>query len=169
MARSVAIYDGIVKDAIHEFKFNGKKKLSEKLGQLLTDYLTGREIPTEEIDLIVPIPLSKKREKGRGYNQSMLLAEVVSKEFGLKLDVASLKKAKDVKPQFELSRNERFVNIKGAFIASGLPDLNILLIDDIYTTGATVCEASLAVKNAGAKYVYVITLARAVEDQTICD
>ncbi|MFH1709655.1 MAG: ComF family protein [bacterium] len=164
VARSVALYEGTLKEAIHKFKFNGKKALSILLGRLLVSYLKHGDIPMREIDLIIPLPLSKKRENQRGYNQSRLLAEEIASHYSIDLDVSSLKKIKDVAPQFELSRKERFGNIKGAFSSSPLTGKNVLLIDDIYTTGATICEASRSLKGSGVKNVYVLTLARAVED-----
>jgi ComF family protein len=163
IARSVALYDGILKDAIHKFKFGGKRTLSPLLGRLLVSYLIHGDIPMQEVDLIIPLPLSKEREKQRGYNQSRSLAEEISRHYSIDIDASSLRKVKDIAPQFELARNERLLNVKGAFSSSPLPGKNVLLIDDIYTTGATVREASTALKAAGAGSVYVLTLARAVE------
>jgi ComF family protein len=163
MARSAAVYNGVLKEAIHEFKFNGIKGLSKALGFILADYLNKSAIPVKEIDLIVPVPLSSQHEKTRGYNQSRLLAEEVSRALGIRMDASSLKKVKNVKPQFELKREERLLNVRGAFSASRLPDVTVLLVDDIYTTGATVSEAASSLKSSGAKKVYVLTLARTIE------
>ena len=163
MARSVALYDGVLKEAIHKFKFNGKKALASSLGRFLVSYLQYGDIPLKDMDMVIPIPLSGKREKQRGYNQSKLLAAEISRHYPICLDDISLKK-RDVTPQFELSRKDRLQNVKGAFHSSPLSGKTVLLVDDIYTTGATVREASKALKAAGAKYVYVLTLARAVED-----
>jgi competence protein ComFC len=164
LARSVALYDGMLKEAIHKFKFDGKRKLAPYLGKFLVAYLQYGDIPIKEIDLVIPVPLSGKRGRQRGYNQSKLLAEEISGQYALTLDSGSLKKIKDVTPQFELSRKERLQNIRGAFRSSPIAGKNILLVDDIYTTGATAREAVSALKTAGAKNVYVLTLARAVED-----
>jgi ComF family protein len=164
IARSVVLYDGAMKEAIHKFKFEGKKALSSFLGRFLVDYLKRGHIPINKIDAVIPLPLSKKREKQRGYNQSGLLAREISGHYSINVDSTSLKKVKDITPQFELSRQHRMSNVKGAFSSSPLPGKNVLLIDDIYTTGATVREASRALKSAGARNVYVLTLARAVED-----
>ena len=164
LSRSVALYDGVMKEAIHKFKFDGKKALAPFLGRLLVAYLRKGDIPVNEMDVIIPVPLSASREKQRGYNQSKLLAEEICRHYPIPLDDSSLKKIKDVAPQFELSRKERLRNVRGAFRSSPLPGKSVLLIDDIYTTGATVREASSALKAAGAKNVYALTLARAVED-----
>ena len=164
MARSVALYDGMLKEAIHKFKFDGKRKIAPYLSRLLVAYLQYGDIPIKELDVVIPVPLAKKREKQRGYNQSKLLAEGIARHYSIPLDDASLKKIKDITPQFELSRKERLQNIRGAFRSSPIAGKNILLIDDIYTTGATAREAATALKAAGANNVYVLTLARAVED-----
>ncbi len=161
MARSAALYDGVIKQAMHKFKFGGKTALSPFFGDILFSYLSKGEMPLEEIDLVIPLPLSSKREKQRGYNQSMLLAEEISGRCSINIDITSLKKIRDVAPQFELSRKERLLNVKGAFRSAPLAGSTILLVDDIYTTGATAKEASQALKDAGAKDVYVLTLARA--------
>jgi competence protein ComFC len=165
MARSVVLYGGVIKEAIHKFKFEGKKALASSLGRFLVSYLANGEIPAGEIDLIIPLPLSGKRENQRGHNQSKLLAEEISGFCSINLDSTSLKKIKDTTPQFELSRKERLLNVKGAFRCAPLTGSNVLLIDDIYTTGATVSEASKALKASGAKKVYVLTLARTVDPE----
>lgn len=163
MARSVALYEGVLKAVIHKFKFNGKKRLAGVLGKLMMTYLEKSGLPLNDIDAIIPVPLSVQRVRERGYNQSLLLAEVISKAANITLDVKSLKKTRDVTPQFELKRSERFLNIKGAFKADIIYGRKVLLVDDIYTTGATATEAARALKNAGAIEVYVLTPARAVD------
>lgn len=163
MARSVAIYEGVVKDAIHQFKFNNKRRLAGQLGQMLVDHLHEHGITEKKIDRIMPIPLSGQRQRSRGYNQVALLANVVSLSCGAKVDAHSLMKIKDTNPQFELSRDQRLENVIGAFDSLPVPNAAILLLDDIYTTGATAKEATLALIRAGAKSVHVLTLARAVE------
>lgn len=160
MARSVVLYEGVVKEAIHKFKFEGKKKLASPLGRFLVSYLENGDMPLEKIDRIMPLPLSRKREDQRGHNQSKLLAEEVSRFCHIDLDSTSLRKIKDTTPQFELARKERLSHVKGAFSCAPLNGSNVLLIDDIYTTGATVREASMSLKAAGAGSVYVLTLAR---------
>lgn len=127
------------------------------------NYVSSGKLSVQNIDSVIPVPLSIKRIHERGYNQSELLARVVADHFSLKMEVNLLKKIKEIKPQFKLEREERLSNIKGAFSCSPLEGKNVLLIDDIYTTGATVLEASSALKAAGAKHIYILTLARAVE------
>jgi len=162
LARSVAVYDGVLKDAIHQFKFNGRQKLSEVFGLMMLDVLIKSGIPLKYIEIIVPVPLSRQRIRSRGYNQSGLLADVIGRMIGVHVDHDRLKKTRDVRPQSELCRRERLDNVKGAFSSADFSESNILLVDDIYTTGATVMDAARALKMAGVANVIVLTLARAV-------
>lgn len=151
LARSVALYDGALKEAIHKFKFENKRSLSGELGKLLAHHLKSGEIPADEIDAIVPVPLSRRHETIRGYNQSLLLAEFVAAELNRPIDNSSLKKIKNVRPQFSLARDERLLNVVGAFSSSAVESPNILLIDDIYTTGATAREAARTLRSQARK------------------
>lgn len=164
IARSITVYEGVMKEAIHEFKFNNKRTLSVPLGKIMIDYLkNNKEIGVSDVDIIIPVPLSRKKQRAREYDQAELLAEELSKYNGIELDIGSLKRTRETIPQFKLSRKERLVNLKEAFSAlSTVEGKNILLVDDIYTTGSTAKEASIALKKAGAGKVYVLTLARAV-------
>ena len=164
LARSAALYDCVLKDIIHKFKFEGKKKLATPLGEIMCRYLKAGDLPSKKIDTVIAIPLSRQHERAREYNQSLLLAEFVAAELGKPLDISSLKKIRNVRPQFSLTREERLTNVINAFSSSEIRSLNVLLIDDIYTTGATVREASMVLRSAGAKKVFVLTLARTVED-----
>lgn len=92
-----------------------------------------------------------------------LISAAFAKAFGLRHDPSLLRKIKDTPPQFNLDRAKRLINEKGAYAAGRVNGMSILLIDDIYTTGSTVNEASSALKVKGAKSVSVLTLARAVE------
>ena len=133
--------------------------------RFLLAYLERGDIPVGKIDVIVPLPLSGKRQMKRGFNQSELLAEEIARRFLIDVDNSSLRKVKDITPQFELSREKRLSNVKGAFSSLPMTGKKVLLIDDIYTTGATVREASGALKSAGAGDVYVLTLARAASPE----
>ncbi len=163
---SVAVYEDALKIAIHRFKFKKRKKLAEPLGLLLIKYLTHTPVlRIEEIDVIIPVPLHPKRKTERGYNQVKLLAEVVQKYFGTPV-VSALERTRDTTAQFDLHRNERFKNINQAFKVNdhkSIYEKRILLMDDIYTTGATIAECTKTLKIAGAKRVEILTLSRAVE------
>ncbi|GHT57248.1 hypothetical protein AGMMS50233_10420 [Endomicrobiia bacterium] len=114
-------------------------------------------------DFVVPVPLNILRRIKRGYNQAELLAEEISLKTNIPLLKNVLFRKKITKPQFRLSKVERSKNIKGSFFVKNyviIKNKTILLIDDIATTSITVSSCSLALKTAGAKKVYVLTLAR---------
>ncbi len=163
---SVSVYEGILRTAIHRFKFKKRRTLAEPLGILLVKYL-GRTptLEIKEIDVIIPVPLHIKRERQRGFNQAELLARVISR-YHERPVVSALERTKNTKAQFDLPREERFKNIIGAFKVSHIKSVynkRVLLLDDIYTTGATIAECSKALRIAGARRVEVITLSRAVD------
>jgi ComF family protein len=163
---AVAIYDGVIRSAIHRFKFQKKKKLAQALGIVMVRYLSRvSSLNVKEIDFIVPVPLHKRRAKQRGFNQADLLAGMVSKYYEVP-SANALERVRDTHPQFDLPREKRLTNVKGVFKVSepkAVYNKNILLLDDIYTTGSTIFECTKALKVAGAKRVEVLTLARAVE------
>ncbi len=150
------IYEGVLAEAIHQFKFYGLKRLARPLGNLLLNL----EIP--QTDGITPVPLTKKGLRERGFNQSLLLARVISKEIKVPLLMDILYKKKDTPPQIGLSSKERLSNLKNAFeVKENIEGHRLLLVDDVITTGATVTECSRELLKAGAKEVIVIALARA--------
>jgi ComF family protein len=162
---SAAVYEGVVRTALHRFKFSKRKKLAEPLGILLVNYLgQTTTLKMKELDSIVPVPLHRKRLRERGFNQMDLLAGVISRYYEVPV-VASLERTRHTKPQFDLPKEARLENIKGAFRVSRPKDVynkRILLLDDVYTTGATVAECAKALSTAGARRIEVLTLSRAV-------
>lgn len=160
IARSIGIYEGVLLEAVQRLKYNGKTSLARPLAKLMT-----KEFSMTNYNLIVPVPLHKTRLKERGFNQSLLLARELSKLYNLPIDYLNLRKIRATDPQVNLKGKERIANIKGAFAVkngAGFKNKKILLIDDVYTTGATVIECSKVLKKAGAKTVDVLTLARVV-------
>ena len=155
-----------MRTAIHRFKFKKRKNLAEPLGILLVKYLSHAPmLDMNELELIIPVPLHKKRERQRGFNQAKLLAEIIGRYYD-KPVASALERLKNTKAQFDLPREERFQNIKQAFKVvdpKSVYNKRVLLLDDIYTTGATIAECSKALKIAGARRVEVLTLSRAVE------
>ncbi len=113
-------------------------------------------------DGIVPVPLSIRSLRKRGFNQSLLIARVISKKLNVPLLMDNLRKIKETPPQIGLSARERLLNLKNVFEVRGsIKGLRLLLVDDVMTTGATVAECSKELMKAEAKEVTVITLARA--------
>jgi ComF family protein len=149
---------------VQKFKYGRKVSLGKPLGRLMASGCGGF-IEQTGADLIVPVPLHLKRLRWRGFNQSLLLARQVGRACGTRVDPFLLARRRETPPQTQLSEEERRKNMRGAFaVTSGgsVQDRTILLIDDVYTSGATVNECSRALRRAGAKAVYVLTLARAV-------
>ncbi|HTY12752.1 MAG TPA: ComF family protein [Candidatus Omnitrophota bacterium] len=159
---SVTVYDDVVKKAIHRFKFKKKLELSEPLGRMMVKYLS-RHLNMSGIDLIVPVPLHRNRFTQRGFNQAEVLSHELTRHYGVPTVSGMLFRVKETAPQFDLPRAERFKNVRGAFEVKGkgmLKDRNVLLVDDIYTTGSTVSECTRVLKDGGARNVHVLTLSR---------
>lgn len=156
---SYGYYDESLKKAIGLFKYKSRKSLAQPLGLLLAAYWQN-ELCWSNVSGIVPIPLHNDTLKLRGFNQSLLLAEVVGSKF--KLPVSSfLIKVRYTLDQSTLSAKDRQENVKGAFSVLGTCNWkHVVLIDDVFTTGATVNEASRVLKEAGVNTVFVLTLAR---------
>ena len=157
---------------IHCFKYKGKVQLANPLAELLWTAFRLFWEP-DGIDIILPVPLHKKRFRMRGFNQAYLLVSSWNILGGqhpdhpipLQIERNLLVRAAATIPQSALGRAQRAVNIKNAFGLNDpdqLIDKRILLIDDVYTTGATVNECTRLLLNRGARYVDVLTLARAV-------
>lgn len=162
-ARAVTFYDGPILEAIHRFKFGKKIIHARTLAGLKSE---DRLFSLDKFDLFVPVPLHVKRLRQRGFNQALLLLrEWAGEEKEEKIDFTTLVRHRWTEPQTNLKHHERRKNIKGAF-AVKRPDKvhgkNILLCDDVFTTGATVNECARVLKEAGAREVSVLTLARAI-------
>ena len=155
-AMSFGLYDGILAAALHFFKFHRIKRLHRPLGEFLVDFdLSG-------IDAVMPVPLTIKGLRERGFNQSLLLAKAVSDRKKIPLIMDGLVKKTETAPQIGLSKKERRLNLKNAFRTTRtFPGMKILLVDDVMTTGSTTNECSKELLRAGAASTTVLTLARA--------
>ncbi|MBW7957287.1 MAG: ComF family protein [Deltaproteobacteria bacterium] len=157
-ARSAYLYEEVVQDAVHRFKYAGEVSLAKPLGRLLSR-LPMPLVPHK----VVPVPLHPKRLKERGFNQSLLLARVLCNELGLSLARAGLERTRDTEKQTGLGADERKKNVAGAFSVrkpGSFKGMRVLLVDDVYTTGATIRECARALRKDGAE-VMALTLARA--------
>ena len=155
--RSPLVYEGETRKIIYSLKFGRKKYLAQTLGALMADEFLKDNM---EADIIVYVPMTEAEEKKRGFNQSELLAE----EVGRRLNIAvlpALVKIKETKAQKELGGKERAQNLEGAFacVFEQVNNRKILLIDDIFTTGATANECAKVLLKAKAREVNVLTAA----------
>jgi len=156
----VAYFDGTLREAIHCFKYSNLQDLAIPLGKLMSDYWEKSPLPAETI---VPVPLHPDRLRERGYNQATLLARELGKSIGLPIAEDSLARVRATPPQVGLGAQERKENVHDAFRCSSaeLKEKRILLIDDVCTTGATLEACSIALRQAGARSVWALALARA--------
>lgn len=161
-AFSPCVYKGTVKKLIHEFKYNGKDYLGEPLAGLMNEFIRDYRLPIEYMDFILPIPLHKSRLREREFNQAVILSEQVAGEFGKRVLADILVRSRHTKSQTELSPEKRRLNVEGSFSvkdAAAVKGANILLVDDVLTTGATLSEASRILKQNGAGIIVAMTLA----------
>ncbi len=159
--RGFGIYDGTLKEAINLLKYYRIKRLSKPLSELM--FKTG--IPNA--DVIIPVPLFERKLRQREFNQSALLAKHLADYTGITLVIDCLLKVRNTLPQVKLSAKERKKNIRNAFRISNkklIQKKNIMLVDDVFTTGATVRECSKLLKRAGAGGIHVVTLAHSSGD-----
>lgn len=158
------LYEGLIKDCIHNFKYNSYTYLGGTLAFFMADFAK-RYIDIDKIDAIASIPLHWQRKRDRGFNQSAILAEILSKNFRIPYTSTGLSRIKSIQPQVELPRKERISNVLDVFKVKNpkkILDKRILLIDDVFTTGATFNECSRVLMECGAKDVWVFSLARGI-------
>ena len=155
-------YDGEIRNAILNFKFNEQAYIYKTFLEILKN---NEKICTQikKYDIIMPIPISKKRFKQRGYNQSALIARNLAKTLNIDYKENVLVKIKDNKPQSELGQHERSANVKDVYKLiepNKIYQKRILLVDDIYTTGSTANECAKVLKENNANIVGIFTLAK---------
>jgi ComF family protein len=168
--RSYGLYDGTLKLAINLLKYHQKKRLARPLAELLFQKNNGNPwsaVRLPDTFVIIPVPLFKKKMKQREFNQSALLAKHFAGHTGSKLLLNCLTKIKETVPQVMLSAKERNKNVRKAFRITGenvISSKNVVLFDDVFTTGATLRECSKILRKAGARKIYGITLAHSRGD-----
>ena len=163
-ARAALVYEGISHDLIHAFKYRNKTHLCRPLALLTIERLAGF-VSARSPDLIIPVPLHRKRLRSRGFNQAVLLGNIFSDFWKIPLDRHNLRRIRWTEPQVNLSAHERRSNVKGAFYVqhpSQVSGRRVLLVDDVLTTGSTVEECAAVLKKAGAVEVIVVTVVRAL-------
>jgi len=157
--RSVVCFEGVLRKAVHRFKYSGLTALASPLGGLMAEYWMQHPMPA---DIVVPVPLHVARLRERGYNQAALLAREMARWVGLVVDEQVLVRQRATAPQVELNARERRKNVRDAFrcASNGLIGKQVLLIDDVCTTGATLEACAVALQEGGAGGVCALTLAR---------
>ncbi|MGO8674144.1 MAG: double zinc ribbon domain-containing protein [Capsulimonadaceae bacterium] len=163
-ARALGAYEGTLKHAIHLLKYRDRPALADPLGVLLAEYARNCAPALDGLafDRIVPVPMHAARRRVRGYNQSERIARSLGRELTISVDVALLRRRGSRRPQVGLSQDARRQNLLDAFAVvdpARAAGRSFLLVDDVSTTGTTLHECAKALKAAGAKAVYGLTLA----------
>jgi ComF family protein len=158
--RSVALFEGSLRRAIHSFKYEYARDLALPLGEMLVAFWQETPLPA---DAIVPVPLHRRRLRERGYNQAALLAGRLGQATGVPVLYGALSRRRYTVSQTQLAADQRRRNVEGAFVCVGsqVRGRRALLIDDVCTTGATLEASSVALQEGGARSVWALTLARA--------
>ena len=159
---SLWLYEGAAKQSVTAFKYKGRQEYAAFYGEELVRAY-GKKLKDLNINVIIPVPIHKERERLRGYNQAELIARELSKALQIPLEAKALLRVRSTKPQKQLNYKERQRNLEKAFQCKPIPCKkrklgNVLLVDDIYTTGSTIEACTKSLLAAGAVKVYFITL-----------
>ncbi|MFA5072758.1 MAG: ComF family protein [Nitrospirota bacterium] len=159
-AFAVGYFEGSLREAIHQYKYRPCRALGKPLGKWMAQHIR----LLANVDVLIPVPLYVMRLKKRGFNQSLLLVYEIHKAFEIPFSYDNLLRIRPTRAQIELSGEERVKNVAGAFdlrYPGRIAEKNVVLIDDVFTSGATMNECSRVLKKAGASQVIACTLARA--------
>jgi ComF family protein len=157
--------DSMLQSLLHALKYNGKESVGIKLGQLMGECLAQSTF-CADIDRIIPVPLSAKKMRQRGYNQSECLARGMSAVLQIPCDPESVIRQKHTLSQTKMTVAERMANVNGAFACinpAGLTNQHILLVDDVMTTGATLESCARAILPVQGVRLSILTLAYAID------
>jgi ComF family protein len=161
-------YDGVLRDLIHLFKYHATRPAAKLLGNLLHQAAAGMDLPDSLT--VIPVPLWSGKRRVRGFNQ----AESITRAFlafqasgGIQLESGVLVRTRDTASQTGLTRHQRRANVRGAFTVlrpEKVKGRSVLIVDDVMTTGTTAAECARVLRRAGAKEVFVATVARATKE-----
>ena len=152
----------MIKELIHAFKYKGKDYLGATLSRLMLEFIREYNLPMDLIDCVVPVPLHKTRLREREFNQACILSKCIARQFNKKMLHNQLLRLRYTRPQVELMPRQRLENVRESFRMhkhNQIKSKNILLVDDVLTTGHTASWAAYALKRAGANVVFVLTVA----------
>ncbi len=161
MMRSWAVFDSPVQNGLHTMKYKRNIGLGEALALQMVDFVDSLGW---DVDLLIPVPLGRKRMQERGYNQVALVAQPLAYRTGIRYQPHALWKARDTRSQVGLNVSQRQQNVMNAYQADAksVARKSVLLMDDVSTTGSTISSCTEALLSAGAREVYGITIARAL-------
>ena len=165
ICRSATLLGGPAQELIHRFKYGGRVHLCQPLGLLAAGALApfcAEAAP----DVIIPVPLHRKRLRQRGYNQSQLIGKVLEKQWKVPQEVGNLRRLRWTEPQTSLDATDRARNVKGAFGVrepKRLEGKRVLLVDDVLTTGSTMRACVEALREAEVAAIFAVTVARGVQ------
>jgi competence protein ComFC len=147
-------------------KYRGNIGFGEAIALQMTDFVRSLQWPVE---MMIPVPLGKKRLKERGYNQVGLVARPLAHQLGLRYEPAALWKTRETRSQVGLTVSQRSKNVKEAYQAAphDVRQKSVLIMDDVATTGSTIIACTTALLAAGAQEVYVLTIARALPHHSL--
>ena len=161
MMRSWAVFESPIQNGLHSLKYRRNVAFGESIAMQMWDFVRSLEWP---IDVLIPVPLGKKRLKERGYNQVALVARPLSYQLAWRYEPDALWKIRETRSQVGLSTSQRSENVQDAYQADPamVKQKSVLIMDDVATTGSTISACTAALLSAGARDVYVLTIARAL-------
>ena len=161
MMRSWAVFDSPIQNGLHTMKYRRNIGLGESIAMQMLDFVRSLNW---QMDLLIPVPLGKKRIKERGYNQIALVAQPLAYQLEIRYEPGALWKTRETRSQVGLTVSQRSENVQDAYQADSkvVNDKSILIMDDVATTGSTISACTAALRSAGAREVYVLTIARAL-------
>lgn len=159
--RSWAVFESPVQNALHTMKYRRNMAIGDAIARQMAGFVQALGL---DVDMLIPIPLGRKRLKERGYNQVALVARPLAYDLGLQYAPQALEKIRDTRSQVGLDVAQRRENVSKAYqaVSTLVDQRSILLMDDVATTGSTIQSSTEALLAAGAREVYAITIARAL-------